>query len=450
MKLAELAGKSLGLLGLGTDVRALLPHLANLEPPVQLTAYDDSPERLTDEILDQLSRAGCKLRTIDQLATDNPDIVVRSPGYPRYREELDPFRSPERMTTPTAVWLESKGQGHHTVLVTGTKGKSSTSAAINALAADANPLLVGNIGVPVWSVDDGALGEPRLIVCEVSSYQASDTRYAATVGVLTNLDADHLSWHGSMEQYHADKLQAVQYADRILCAANNQPAVDALSALVPDRSTSVSVDAVVDGRGPEVQKFFATLPEHIASNLALAVAAVELVGAERLADHRIVERLSGLQALPGRLRSLGTIGSVTIVDDSLASNPMGAAAALATYTEGHAWLVLGGSDRGVPLDPVVDALTQRAADSVTLIGVPDTGAELCAELAHLPAVAATTQVATVADALAHIDPAVAGVLLFSPAAPTPGHIGTWKDRTAELEAAFRQHPDSVELKPTAT
>ena len=436
MNLSDLAGKSLGLLGLGIDVRALLPHLAALEPRVQLTAYDDAPEKLTDEILDQLSHAGCELRSMEQLAADNPDIVVRSPGFPRYRAELDVFRSPERMTTPTAVWLETNGERHDTILVTGTKGKSSTSAAITALAVGSNPLLVGNIGIPVWSVEPAELSERRLIVCEVSSYQASDTRYAATVGVLTNLDADHLSWHGGMERYHADKLQAVQFALRVLCAADNQPAVDALSNLVPDKSSTVSVDMVLDGRGPEVQEFFATLPVHIGSNLALAITAVELVAAKRLPDADIVERLAGLPALPGRLRTLGTIGSVTIVDDSLASNPMGTAAALTTYPDGHVWLILGGSDRGVPLTPVVDALSQRPDNSVSLIGVPDSGPELCHELSGLSAVATTTQVGSVDDALPLIDPSIEGTLLFSPGAPTPARLGSWKDRTAKFEAAF--------------
>ena len=103
--------------------------------------------------------------------------------------------------------------------MTGTKGKSTTSALIAHLAAarGLRVQLAGNIGRPLADLlASPSRAEADLWVLELSSFQTSDLDASPSVGVLLNLYREHTDWHGTQERYWADKLSL--FAHRPTCA----------------------------------------------------------------------------------------------------------------------------------------------------------------------------------------------------------------------------------------
>lgn len=432
MELRSLEGQRVGLLGVGIDMAALVPHIVRVGA-TSVCAFDDGVERFSVATTELLARSGIEVRPTSAIGERPLDVVVRSPGFNRYRGELDELRSVETMTTPIDLWLGTHGATHHVTLVTGTKGKSTTTSAFAALIAHLEPIVMGNIGVPAWSIDGEAAASGRPVICELSSFQAADTTYVADLAVLTVLGVDHVDWHGTVERYQADKLGPVRRA-RIVIAGAADPATAA--AVAECDGELVTVDSVSAGRSPELRALLGAIPRHLADDFALALTAAECVAAATLDDAWVIETLDRLEALPGRQRSVGSVRGVEAVDDALASNPLAGAVALDSYPGRHVWMIVGGADRGVPLTPLIDALDRRRDASVCLIGIPHSGAVLCDELGAHRAVRSTLLAESIQAAVDAVEPIGADdLVLFSPCAPTPTEMGSWVDRSAAFVAA---------------
>ena len=440
MDLSALEGRRVALLGAGIDVTALLGALRDVGAR-EIVAFDDAAD-LREDAVAGLAALGAVVRPTSELAArasaGSLDVIVRSPGFNRYRPELVSFIERGSMTTPIDLWLGTYGSSHHVTIVTGTKGKSTTTTCLAVLlravsVGGAAPIVMGNIGVPAWSIPAEDATSDRPIVCELSSFQASDTSYVADLAIVTSLGVDHVDWHGTVERYHADKLGPVRRARSVIgCDSDTQ--VRALLAEIG--GTPVGVAALLEGRGAALEAFFGSLPAHLAANFSLAVAAAEQIASGRIDDRTVLDALASVEPLPGRQRTVGIVRGVEAVDNALASNPLATAAGLASYPGRHVWLILGGADRGVPLDPILEALRRRDADSVTLIGIPHTGAALCEALAGEPAVRTTFVAESIDAAVDLVAPvSVHDVVLFSPSAPTPPELGTWVDRSAAFVAA---------------
>src|SRR5262245_28980318 len=207
---ADLAGRRVGVWGpAGVEGQANLRKLAALgvtpavlvdDSPVS-AAGDASPAVLATAAGGLEALAGC-------------DVVIKAPGISRYREDA---RWLAGRGVPVAgglgLWLAGKPEGQ-VITITGTKGKSSTTAVAGHLLTRLGyPAMTGgNIGRLPYDPDldrPGAQGAPpRYWVIEVSSYQAMDLPVSAPVTAVTSLHPDHLPWHGGVEQYYADKLSA--------------------------------------------------------------------------------------------------------------------------------------------------------------------------------------------------------------------------------------------------
>ena len=423
MQLRDLSGRRVALLGLGADVAAAVPHIA-AAGPLEVVAVDDAGS--AGELPVGVERSVSLSEAID-LGTE---VFVRSPGFPRYRPELVAARAAGvAMTTPLDLWLGTHGPGRTVVGITGTKGKSTVTSLLGAMA-EGRGLRVGvagNLGVPVFA--PGWDGDAPLVVLEVSSYQAADLHHVPDVAVLTFLAEDHLSWHGGVERYTADKLRLVRneggVAGRILVAADGGRAAGALAA------AGLSAEVVHPPAGAP-----ASVPVHRLANAALAAAALAAAGGPVLDSDAVVDAARG--SLPGRLDECpGPVG-VLCVDDALASNPSATAAGLAWLRSlGRPTVViLGGADRGVDPTPLVEEAGRWAPGSLRAVVVPDNGAALAAA-AGIPVLG---EAGGIADAVTRARLALrdGDALLFSPAAPTPPGAGNWSTRSDAFRAAV--HP----------
>ena len=149
---------------------------------------------------------------------------MKSPGISLYDPLVSRARADGvRFTSLLNLWFAT-APACRTICVTGTKGKSTTTALIAHMLRGVgwNAVAAGNIGVPVTDLPRAGLDAA---VIEVSSYQAADFAGLCDIAVLTSLFQEHLDWHGSVAAYRRDKLNLLVHARRCLIAADAEPAV---------------------------------------------------------------------------------------------------------------------------------------------------------------------------------------------------------------------------------
>ncbi len=456
----ELVGLRVGVWGARVEGAANLRRLSVLGvPPVAVV--DDGVEGVV-EGQRVLGAAGGGL---DALASC--DVVVKSPGISRHSQQVAALEEEGvAVTGGLALWLADHA-GEEVVCVTGSKGKSTTTAVAGHLAAGLGrrPFVGGNIGRPPW---DPAAPEPPggadLWIVETSSFQAADVARSPRVVVVTSLSPDHLDWHGDLATYYADKLSLCSQPGAELTVANgDDPVLRARAGGLGPAQRWVSLaeggSAWVEGLG--------LLGEHNRRNALLAAAALDAIGVEGAAEaERLAAAARGFVGLPSRLDPIGVLGGVTFVDDSLSTNVLPTLAALDVFAGRRVALLVGGHDRGIDYRPLADGLLAREEPTLVL-GLPDNGerilAAVRAESAEsvtgsavarggkepgATAVAAPRGVRRGGPLELRSAPELAraveegwawarpdGVVLLSPAAASFGRYGDYRERSAAFAAA---------------
>lgn len=426
----DLSGRSVTLLGLGSDVRAAVPSIIAAGPR-ELVIVDDGAN----------GQVTIGSHTVPVVALADAcamaDVMVRSPGFPRYLPELvDARRRGVTMTTPVDMFLATLGPDVTTVLVTGTKGKSTTTDMIRRFAPDSglDVGVAGNLGIPVFETGWGE--DAPSIVLEVSSYQASDLHRVPDIAVITSIAEDHLSWHGSLDVYLDDKLGVIANdggcAGTVIVPTAELRAREVLAERFPDLEPELVDDVASDG----------TVPIHRLRNAALAARVVTRLGGVEPSPDAILAAAS--TGMPGRLDVCGRredSGGVLFVDDALASNPSATAAGLAWARDNSTDVIVlvGGHARGVSDDPLrseVELWNDDPGRRLRAVALPESGIEL-ANSCGIDVVATADDVADAAR-IAH--GAVTGsagdpIVIFSPAAPTPPGSGNWETRSTQFREA---------------
>ena len=210
LDLQSVAGSKVVVWGAGLDGRAAVEALrATCAVRVVIDVDPGSPVDL-----DQLAlELDCDVSVPTSEVLDWADVIVRSPVINPRRDEL----FGRRVTSLTDLWLNT-ARTTPVIAVTGTKGKSTTTVVTTRLleAAGLRVGMGGNIEVPVTRL----VGECDAYVIEVSSYMAADLTRSPDYGILTNLQEDHLPWHGSVEQYRRDKLNLFAHRQLLGLAIN--------------------------------------------------------------------------------------------------------------------------------------------------------------------------------------------------------------------------------------
>ncbi|WP_158550782.1 UDP-N-acetylmuramoyl-L-alanine--D-glutamate ligase [Geodermatophilus sp. TF02-6] len=433
MRLADLAGRRVGVWGHGREGRAAVRAAvaAGAAGIVVVDAVPPAPEELPPDAqvgTDAVALAGC-------------DVVLRSPGISPYREDAQALAAGTRVTSGTAVALaEFTARSVPTLCVTGTKGKSTTSAlAAAVLPAAGRPAVhAGNIGTPLLDVLlDGAVGDATSLVVEVSSYQAAAVDDFTGWGAVTSLSPEHLDWHRSVEAYYRDKLHVFAGCGpgSVVVGAQARPIAERhLDPAVLVDPADVVPPAVLDGFHP------AHLPgAHNLANVHVALAACVRMGVDldRSAD-AVRAAVAGFRALPHRLSPVATRDGVTFVDDTLSTTPVSVLAALDAHAGRAVTLLAGGQDRGLDHTDLARAVVARGG-AVRVVTVPDTGARLAAgiraEAARAGVDAPVTETASleeaVAEALRTTPPGA--VVLLSPGAPSYNRFRNYEELARTYE-----------------
>jgi UDP-N-acetylmuramoylalanine--D-glutamate ligase len=300
------------------------------------------------------------------------DLVVRSPGISPYRTEARELAERTCVTTGTGIALaEFARRGVPTLCVTGTKGKSTTSAlAAAALEAAGRPAVhAGNIGTPLLDVLLDGTTEGRTLVVEISSYQAAAVPDFAGLGALTSLAPEHLDWHGDVATYYRDKLRV--FASCPPGSVVVAPQARALAERFLDPVQLVDPDDVVPAALAAALRPQHLLGEHNLGNVRVALAACALLGLDLGASaDRVLGAVGTFQALPHRLSPIARHGEVTVVDDTLSTTPVSVLAALDALAPRPVTLIAGGQDRGLDYWGLAAGLVARWAATAIGTAVP--------------------------------------------------------------------------------
>jgi UDP-N-acetylmuramoylalanine--D-glutamate ligase len=427
---SELVGRAVGVWGLGVEGRANLAKLESLG--VAPVLVDDVPP---EDGLDGRPVLATAAGGLDALA--RCDVVVKSPGISRYGDEAEALTGAGvTLAGGLGLWL-AEADRDRVVCITGTKGKSTTTAVAGHLLAGLGYRVVtgGNLGVPPWAPE--APGDADFWVVEVSSYQATDVATSPAVVAVTSLHPDHLPWHrGDPETYYADKLSLCTQPGADLTVANGD------SELLRDRRAAlgprVEWVSAAEGDAPGWSAPLGLLGRHNLRNARIARACLVALGVPEAADvEALATAATGFEHLESRLRPVGELDGVLFVDDSLSTNVLPTLAAVDAFPGRRVVVLVGGQDRGIDYAPLAEGLAARRDPTLVVVLASEAAPRVRAALdaAGAPEVAEHEDLDGATEA-AYAWARPDGVVLLSPAAPSFDRYRDYRARSAAFNAAL--------------
>ena len=471
MRISQLDGRRVALWGWGREGRAAWRALRARESGIghresgearQLTVFCLAEEVAEIRALDDAALYPETEVTAARLSAF--DVVIKSPGISPYSAEVQAAAAQgTRFIGGTALWFaehaDDDGIAAGTFCVTGTKGKSTTTALLAHLlrAAGHRTALVGNIGLPLLEVLDPK-PTPDYWAVELSSYQTRDVAASGTrpdVAVVLNIFPEHLDWHGGEARYVEDKLALVTDA---------KPRVAVLNATDPHLARLVLPDSRIcwfnreDGwhlrgddlyRGDRFVLDTITVPlpgRHNRSNLCAVLTAIEAAGIEAAP---LAMAAQSFRPLPNRLQMLGESDGFLYVNDSISTTPHASLAALDCFRSQRVAILLGGHDRGLDWDDFAARMREQPPAAIVTMGA--NGPRIHALLEPL-AQAGGFRLATANGLVEAVKEARRllerqGVILLSPGAPSFGQYRDYVARGRHFAEIAGFDPDTISSIP---
>jgi len=328
---------------------------------------------------------------------NNFDLIVTSPGVPAGTKPLVEALTHKIpiISEIEAAYLLNSGK---IVAITGTNGKTTTTALVGRLLQDAKipSSVAGNIGIPF--IEKVLQKKPaHYFVLEVSSYQLEWVRdFHPQVAVLTNLAPDHLDRHGNMKNYLSIKARIFRNQTKKDFTILN---FDDL--LIRGLQESCPGKVIFFSRQHRLEKGIyvsegliyhnlagteeALLPvEQLAipgsHNLENALAAVAVGKVLNLSNERIANSLKSFKGVPHRLERVAEIGGVEYINDSKGTNPESAIKALEAFQK-PIILIAGGSSKGQVDFSLLAKKIKEKVKELVLVG--DTAEEILAAVTNV-------------------------------------------------------------------
>jgi len=353
------AGKRVTLMGLGLLGRGVgdAEFLAPLCRELVITDKKTS-EELTQskERLARYSNITYVLGEHREEDFTNTDMVIKAAGVPldsSYIAVAKKAGVPIYMSTALFAKF-ARERGAKLVGITGTRGKSTTSALIfHALKrAQRQVHLGGNVrGLSTLAMIE-EVRQGDIVVLELDSWQLQgfgDLSLSPDVAVFTNLMPDHLNYYGGdMEKYFWDKANIFTHqkaGDKLIVGAQILQKV---------QQANPPVAPLVPPPLPHDWKL-QIVGDHNRENAALAALALRTLG---LGDDEIKDGLETFEAVEGRLQFVREVNGVKIYNDNNATTPEATLAALSSFDLNKTVLISGGSDKNLPLEVLADKIRQ--------------------------------------------------------------------------------------------
>lgn len=359
MMLRDLSAKRVTIAGLGHFGGNIAAAKWLVEQGAIVRVTDRAPAEKLRDSLDQLAGLPItyKLGGHDVADFNQVDLVVASPAIPPSNEYLKAARlTGVPVTTEICLFLERCPAP--VVGVTGTKGKSTTSAMLGAiLKQNRTTWFGGNIGKSLLP-ELPKISRDHAVVLELSSFMlqyTGENAWSPHVAVVTMLAPDHLDWHGTFDAYSEAKRNIVRFQQPGDVAVVNEESAELAKWFGPAAGLKSQVVRYgVEERRP----FDLQIPgRHNQLNAQGAFAAAQALG---ISWDDAASALRDFKGLPHRLQLVHDADGVRWFNDSIATIPEAAVAALTAFEPGRVIQIVGGSDKGLDIQPMVDGLPKRA------------------------------------------------------------------------------------------
>ncbi|MBI2640135.1 MAG: UDP-N-acetylmuramoyl-L-alanine--D-glutamate ligase [Candidatus Sungbacteria bacterium] len=299
------------------------------------------------------------------------DLIIKNPGVP----DNSPWLVLARVNKiPVASDIEfffsycpAKIIG-----VTGTKGKSTTASLLAEFlraGTKKRVWLAGNIRKSVFEILPQIRSDDH-VVLELSSFQLdslANSRMSPHIAVITNIFPDHLNRYKSFKHYAGSKMNIFRYQKKkdLIFIPRGDVFLEKITRGAVSRRVPVDVEKALRPYSSIIGKRFFS---HQIPSVALAVAVSRRFGVSELIIRKVLGRF---RQLPGRLERVRVLSGVTFVNDTTATNPGSATAALRVLRErngGGIVLIAGGSDKKLPVKDFAIAICKFAKAVVFLPG----------------------------------------------------------------------------------
>ena len=485
---ATFRGQRVTVMGLGRFGGGVGAVRFLAERGARVTVTDLASEKTLAESLAQID--GLPLERIrlgghDEVDFRDADLIVASPAVPIDHPLLAAAEAAGvSVTTEIGLfWSHCRGR---IIGVTGSVGKSTTAAMVHAIleAAGKTAWLGGNIGGSLLPVVD-RIASDDWVVLELSSFQLERIgrqKLRPQIAVVTNFHANHLDRHGTLDAYRTAKQNLLRWqtsddvtvlnigdADVIswpttanVCwfgqATDDQSLARRASSYPshwsgdagksPPAVLTLSSDNALlihDGREPSVIFLDHLQPgEHHRLNAAAAVAATIVMGVDL---KTVTIALNAFRGLPHRLEILGEFDGRLWVNDSKATTPESAIAALQAFDR-PIRLIAGGADKRIDLSPLANEIVRRGTNAYLSGRTGPVVANLLARRGHT----AFTLCESFDDsvAAARRDSRAGDVVLLSPGCASDGPFRDYRERGERFRMlANRMASDSLTLESNA-
>nr|VFJ42772.1 MAG: UDP-N-acetylmuramoylalanine--D-glutamate ligase [Candidatus Kentron sp. DK] len=440
----------LAIIGFGQEGRALLNLLVTHCPDVSVAVLNEG--RIEPSVKERYRNNG-RVAFFDEVDCLKrlPEYAqaFRSPGVSIYREELqDAIKRGVRISSSAQLWHDLHTRDFK-IIVTGTKGKSTTSALLSCVLAGCgeDAILAGNIGIPL--ADFVVSGRShRYWIVEMSSYQLSDFSGDPEIAVLTNLYPEHIDWHRGIDNYFRDKTRIFSGLKKGRAVLNRRDGntgkwIENSSGAVyfndPDGFSVTEQGISYQNRHVISRDGLAIKGDHNLGNVCAALSVTNLLG---IPWEEAIRHMGRFRGLPHRMEVVAEKDGVTYVDDSIATIPEATMNAIKVFLPRPITLLVGGYDRGLDWKAFAGWLARSVVHAV--IGLPETG---WAIVDHMWAAKAPAEGGVSGIRAEGMEEAMSwsrritprdGVVLLSPAAPSYNRYQDYQARGRHFRSQIRQ------------
>ena len=431
-------------------------------------AFPDAEFVIADQKAVEDAPDGVAVRTGESVFAEqlqDADMVVRAPGVP-----------PRLLKTSGKIWSATNEFFDKCpapiIGVTGTKGKGTTCSLIAAILRVAGQTvhLVGNIGVPALDALP-SITKDDFVVYELSSFQLWDLEKSPTIAVVLMIEPDHLEVHTDFAEYldakknirrhqgiidtclyhptnkYSEEVAATPFnglldeQGRVTCEYCGDDALDfAHRYAVPDENQVYVRDGyfcVQDRRICRIDHL--RLPgAHNLENACAAISAVTELPIT-VTDEQYAAGLESFTGLPHRLKFIAEKNGVKYYDDSIATTPGSAIAALRAF-EAPKVLIVGGYDKGADYAEMATEIARQTVRAVIIIGANAAKIEQSLRRASVAATIVVLGQTTMVDVVARASQLSrpGDVVILSPAAASFGMFKNYVDRGEQFVAAVEK------------
>lgn len=435
MLIKDLRNKNIAIWGMGAEGQAAKAYLETHKITDKIMVYNDNDG--ADKFAEVVAKA---------------EVIIRSPGVSIYKPEIQQAKSAGiKITSCSEMFLDEMRTNHpHTKVIgiSGSKGKSTSVSMLFHMLRQLglNVGLGGNIGKPLIELLDT---EHDYMVCEFSSYQASDLDVSPNIVMFTNLFSVHTDWHGGHENYCRDKVHlAANQKDGDICIVNrnNAQLAEYCRNLPNVMYYGESTGFHANGKNLYYKdELLLSIDElkisgnHNMDNLSGVMTIMAQLG---LDFRKAAQTLKTFEPLPHRLQKVDTVDGVLFINDSISTAPEAAVSAMQSFEEGMA-IISGGIENKQDYRQYAQTVEDnpKVKAVITLFQCGPQIAETIRQIVKrqdFKLIEVDTLEQAVEAAFAEVKKAGGHLVLFSPTAPSFGYYKNFMERGEHFISIVQQ------------